>query len=93
MTRKSTSFPISECLSFHITSTEGHVNCRSSDIPAMHRNKRDFTPILAVIPGKTEPKNLDAYWQVMLEDFHQCGPYGGNFTVWQFACCQMLLQH
>lgn len=42
----------------------------------MHRNKREFTPILAVIPGKTKPKNLDAYWQVVLEDFHQCGPYG-----------------
>ncbi len=57
----------------------------------MYRNKREFTPILAVIPGKTEPKNLDAYWQVMLEDFHQCGPYGGNFIIRQFACCQMLL--
>lgn len=33
----------------------------------MHRNKREFTPILAVIPGKTEPENLDAYWQVMLD--------------------------
>ncbi|KAL0038575.1 hypothetical protein WJX77_011111 [Trebouxia sp. C0004] len=52
-----------------------------SDIPAMHRNKREFTPILAVIPGKNEPKNLDAYWQVMLEDFHQCGPYGGGLMV------------
>ena len=33
----------------------------------MHRNKQMFSPILAVIPGKQEPKRMDAHWQPFYE--------------------------
>ncbi len=47
----------------------------------MHRNKREFSAVLAVIPGKSEPKNMDAYWQRILQDFKECGPFGGETCV------------
>ena len=46
--------------------------------------------MLRVWPSrKTEPKKQDAYWQRILEDFAECGPYGGKAFAQHMACCQI----
>jgi len=54
----------------------GLVTIRSEDHDDFLRAKQRHHKILMIIPGPTEPKCLDAYFQVIVDDFKRLGPAG-----------------
>ena len=48
--------------------------CRCKDLPASHVNKREFTRLLAIIPGPREPLELAPYLEPILRAFKRYGP-------------------
>eukprot|EP00882_Tetradesmus_deserticola_P007756 GHRQ01008166.1.p1 GENE.GHRQ01008166.1~~GHRQ01008166.1.p1 ORF type:complete len:392 (+),score=63.85 GHRQ01008166.1:1269-2444(+) len=56
----------------------GFLTLRCGDLPHQDRSKLRFTRILAIIPGPSEPKNLDPYLQDTLAAFNKFSPGNGG---------------
>lgn len=42
------------------------------------RSKREFVQPLLIIPGPREPKNIDPYLELLLEELRELGPSGAG---------------
>jgi hypothetical protein len=54
---------------------------RCGDLPHVERSKLLFTRILVIIPGPSEPKNLEPYLQDTLSAFKSFAPEQGGLLV------------
>ena len=47
-------------------------------MPITVRSKREFVVPLVLIPGPREPKNIESYLQLLLEELCELGPGGAR---------------
>ena len=55
-------------------------------MPPMDKGKKEYSEVVVLIPGPREPKNLDIYWEPLLEDLKLYGPAGETAA----ACIPMI---
>jgi hypothetical protein len=57
-------------------------------MPLSHLNRRRFCHVVGIIPGPSEPDNVEPYVQDLLEEFIRFGPAGECTTsaVWGAPC-------
>ena len=54
----------------------GFIMLRCADMPLSHLNRRRFSHVVGIIPGPSEPSNIDPYLEPLLDDFKKYGPQG-----------------
>ena len=56
-------------------------SCRCADLPYVFRSNRNFCHLLVIIPGPTEPANVEPYVEELFQDFKQHGPSGDSLML------------